>query len=153
MKEYFINLFEYENWANKEVSGSFLTLTDPPEKAISLMSHIINAQIVWLSRLKNIVSEVKVWQLYSRSEITGVLEKSSSDLSEFINNIFQSDIESVIEYANTKGEKFRSGVKDILTHLSIHSAYHRGQIISVIKPFVESAPYIDYIHYIRVIKK
>lgn len=153
MKEYFINLFEYENWANKEIGNLLLTLSEPPEKAMSLMSHIINAQIVWLSRLKKVASDVKVWQLYSKSEISGALEKSSSDLSDFINNISESDIESVIEYANTKGEKFRSGVKDILTHMSIHSAYHRGQIIIEIKPFVQTVSYTDYIHYVRVIKK
>lgn len=152
MKEYFSNLFKYENWANKEISNLLLTLPEPPEKAMSLMSHIINAQIVWLNRLRNNVSDTKVWHMYSKSEIRGVLEKSSSELSEFISNITENDIVNVIEYKNTKGEKFRTAVKDILTHMCLHSPYHRGQIILLIKPFVSELPYTDYIHFVRTVK-
>lgn len=63
MKEYFINLFKYEAWANKEVSDCLISISEPPEKALSLMSHIINAQVIWLSRITGKTIDVNsVWK-------------------------------------------------------------------------------------------
>ncbi len=36
----------------------------------------------------------------------------------------------------------------MLTHTVIHSAYHRGQIETLLRQ-AGSAPYTDYIHYVR----
>lgn len=113
------------------------------------MSHIIDAQILWLCRIKNTVSDISVWKTYSKSEISESLNNSGSDLKEFINNITDNDLDNVIDYTNTKGEKFKSTLKEILTHLLLHSAYHRGQIILLIKPLVASLPITDYIHFTR----
>jgi uncharacterized damage-inducible protein DinB len=46
------------------------------------------------------------------------------------------DPESLAEgvgYRNTKGEFWTSTMGDILTHVIIHSAYHRGQIASAVQ--------------------
>ncbi len=153
MKKYFINLFEYDSWANAEILNSLLTIDDPPGKAMSLMSHIINARTLWLYRMKKITSPVGVWQLYPNSEISEALKKSSSDLIEFLKNISENETGDLIEYTNSKGERFSSTVKDILSQLALHSPYHRGQIILLIKPLVASLPVTDYIHFVRVVKK
>ncbi len=116
------------------------------------MSHIIDAQIVWLCRIKNIETNVRVWEDYSIEEISGKLNKSSSDLIGYVNGITNDDLKKIIAYKNTKGEKFKSSLEDILTHLIIHSTYHRGQIILLIKPFVSVLPYTDYIHYVRTVR-
>lgn len=150
MKEYFINLFRYENWANKEVSDCLISLSEPPEKALSLMSHIINAQEVWLCRITGKATEVNsVWKTIPESEITSALNNSSAALKEYISGLSENDIERIIEYKNIKGEEFKSSLMDILTHLSFHSAYHRGQIILLIKPYVNDLPSTDYIKYVR----
>lgn len=145
------NLFEYESWANKEIADCLVKLDDPPEKAVSLMSHIINANILWLCRIKKKGSDITVWKIYPKSEIISEVNKSSSDLIEYVKNISGSDLEIIINYKNTKGESFTSSLNDILTHLIIHSSYHRGQITLLIKPFVKNLPVTDYIHYVRTI--
>ncbi len=150
--KHFQNLFAYEAWANKEIAECLVNLDKLPEKGLSLMSHIIDANILWLCRIKNIVSVIAVWKSYPKSEILFELEKSSSDLIDYVSKISESSLEEIINYKNTKGESFNSSLIDILTHLAIHSAYHRGQIIILIKPFVTDLPYTDFIHYMRTIK-
>ena len=150
MKEYFLNLFRYDNWANREVSDCLISLDHPPEKALSLMSHIINAQKIWLCRITGTTYNANsVWQTLLKSEITEALNNSSAALIEYTGSLSENDPEKIIEYTNTKGESFRSPLKDILTHLSLHSAYHRGQIILLIKPNVKVLPNTDYINYVR----
>jgi uncharacterized damage-inducible protein DinB len=153
MKDHYKNLFEYESWANNEIAVSLSANVEIPAKAVSLMSHIINAQMIWLSRMQNVSSEIKVWQEYGKDELTDKLKISSEKLAGFLNSLSENDLNKVISYANTKGEKFETILSDILIHMSHHSAYHRGQIITLIKPFVSELPYTDYIHFIRIIKK
>jgi uncharacterized damage-inducible protein DinB len=40
-------------------------------------------------------------------------------------------------------------VEEILTHLVIHSAYHRGQIASDLRAAGQEPAYTDYIHAVR----
>ena len=44
----------------------------------------------------------------------------------------EADLEEKVEYRNTKNEEFATPLVNILTHVVIHGAYHRGQIARVI---------------------
>ena len=152
MKDYFQKMFAYEQWANNDVTYALVKTEELPPKALSIMSHVIDAQIVWLCRIKKIETHVRVWEDYTIEEISGKLSKSSSDLIELVNGISNENLKKIIEYKNTKGEEFKSSLEDILTHLLIHSSYHRGQVVLLIKPHVSVLPYTDYIHYIRTVR-
>ncbi|MEP7146101.1 MAG: DinB family protein [bacterium] len=152
MKNYFLDLFTYEQWANNAVTYALVKTEELPQKALSIMSHIIDAQQTWLSRINNIQTDVRVWEDYSVEEISGKLNKSSSDFIEYIDGITDDDLKKNINYSDTKGESFKSSLDEILNHLIIHSSYHRGQIILLIKPFVSVLPYTDYIHFARKIR-
>lgn len=152
MKNHFINTFEYETWANNEIAVCFTEIEDVPGKAVSLMSHIINAQTIWLSRMQNDSNDVKVWEEYGKDDLTDKLKISSENLAGFLKSLSENDLNKVISYANSKGEKFETVLSDILIHMSHHSAYHRGQIVTLLKPHLAELPYTDYIHYTRNIK-
>lgn len=150
MKEYFINLFRYENQANKEVSECLLSADLPPEKALSLMSHIVNAQEIWLCRITGKAYDTNsVWMTISKSELKTALKNSSEAMTAYISSLQESDLEKNIEYSNIKGEAFTSRLKDIITHLLFHSAYHRGQVILLMKTVVNELPATDFIKFAR----
>jgi uncharacterized damage-inducible protein DinB len=54
-----------------------------------------------------------------------------------------------INYTNSKGEPWSNTVQDILTHVLLHSAYHRGQIASQVRAGGEQPAYTDFIHAVR----
>ncbi len=54
-----------------------------------------------------------------------------------------------ISYKNSKGERWESAVGDILTHVVMHSAYHRGQIASHMREQGQTPAYTDFIHGVR----
>ena len=153
MKEYFTDLFSYEVWANNVIFGCLISLEDPPEKALSIMSHIINAGDVWLCRLLGKdYDKGSVWKTLAKHEIPDALGNSSKGLIEYVKDLEEAEFSKNISYKNTKGENFTSSVHEILTHLTHHSAYHRGQVVLLIKPFVSELPYTDYIHYARNVR-
>ncbi len=52
MKPYFINLFEYDGYANKLINN-YLTVCYSA-KAIKLMAHLLAAQQIWLNRCNGV---------------------------------------------------------------------------------------------------
>lgn len=54
-----------------------------------------------------------------------------------------------VEYRNSKGEAWSSRVEDVLTHVLMHSAYHRGQIALEMRAAGAEPAYTDFIHAVR----
>jgi uncharacterized damage-inducible protein DinB len=50
---------------------------------------------------------------------------------------------------NSKGEPWRSAVGDVLDHVLLHGAYHRGQIASDLRAAGCEPAYTDFIHAVR----
>jgi uncharacterized damage-inducible protein DinB len=54
-----------------------------------------------------------------------------------------------VAYTNSKGEHFCNQVGDILMHVVMHSAYHRGQIAADMRASGLEPVYTDFIHAVR----
>lgn len=146
MKNYYKSLFEHEHWANLKVLESFISLPNPPQRVMQLFSHIISAQRIWLDRISGQQAQVTPWEEFSTEIMLELLEINYEEILKLIEN---EDFERLIHYTNTQGTSFVNTVNQLLTHLALHASYHRGQIVSLIKPFVEKVPATDYVLYVR----
>jgi uncharacterized damage-inducible protein DinB len=70
-------------------------------------------------------------------------------LKSFLESESEESLNRLISYTNSAGEPFKSPMIDILMHLSHHAAYHRGQIVQLIRPQLDEAPKTDYILWAR----
>src|SRR5712675_664939 len=68
---------------------------------------------------------------------------------EYFESLPPSLLSQMISYKNTKGEPWTDTVQDILTHVLMHSAYHRGQIASQKRASGQTPAYTDFIHAVR----
>lgn len=59
------------------------------------------------------------------------------------------DLAKTVSYKNSKGEPWTSTVEDVVTHVLLHSAYHRGQIASFMRANGDTPAYTDFIHAVR----
>lgn len=140
-------LLRYDVWANQETLRS-LGQGEPPPRSLRWMAHIIGAEFLWLARLQGTASRMPVWPDLSLEECRAALKELNPALRKF-------DLERLgplnrqVSYVNSKGEPWSSTVEDILTHLVIHSAYHRGQIASDSRTAGQEPAYTDYIHAAR----
>ena len=48
-----------------------------------------------------------------------------------------------------KGEKFQSGLDDIMLHVLNHASYHRGQVALLQRADGQEPAYTDYIQFVR----
>jgi uncharacterized damage-inducible protein DinB len=140
-------LLRYDLWANRETMRS-LRQGEPPPRSLRWMSHIVGAEFLWLARMNGSTSDLPVWPTLSLDECEARLSQLSSEMGKLDLDRL-GPLDRSVHYTNSKLEPWSSTVEDILTHVVIHSAYHRGQIASDLRQAGQQPAYTDYIHAVR----
>jgi uncharacterized damage-inducible protein DinB len=149
-RDYFLQVFAYEKWANQLMIEKLLSLPELPARAHEVFAHILSAQQIWLNRLKEEAVTAAIWENYQTDEWEHIEMRNMQQYEIYINGLAEADFDKLILYHNSKGEEFKTPVNQILTHVSHHSAYHRGQLVLLIKPWTKELPQTDYIIYSRL---
>jgi len=150
LADYLRRQFAYDAWANQETLSAMRTGNGAARpRALELMSHIVAAERVWLERLKQQPQSVPVWPKFDLETCEAHAAELARLWNEYLDLMTAGDVSQSITYKNTKGEEWTSTIVDILTHVIMHSAYHRGQIASHMRMNGESPAYTDFIHGIR----
>ena len=138
----------YDVWANGETLQS-LRQPGAPARSLRWMGHILGAELLWLSRMAGTPSPLPVWPELSVEECSARHRDLSRQLTRSLTESWANPLDRRVSYTNSKGEPWTSTVEDILTHVVIHSAYHRGQIASDVRAVGLEPAYTDYIHAVR----
>ena len=113
------------------------------------MSHIFAAERLWLERLKMQPQSVPVWPEPDLAQCETEAQSLGHLWFDFLDLITAGDVAQTVSYKNSKGEAYTSTIVDILTHVVMHSAYHRGQIASHMRSAGQTPAYTDFIHGVR----
>lgn len=153
LADYLRRQFAYDEWANREVLKAIRSAggeNQPANKrSLQLMSHIMAAERVWLDRLKQQPQSVPVWPEPDLAQCEAQAAELGGLWLAFLDLITAGDVSQSITYKNTKGEEWTSTIVDVLTHVVLHSAYHRGQIATHMRANGQTPAYTDFIHGVR----
>lgn len=150
MKEYFLKLYQYNVWANKKVLECLTRQKVTDEKILTLMSHVLAAQFIWLNRIKGLPpSPYKLWHQYSLEELTKMAGEVGQNWLEFVRN--NDDFGRELTYNNYVGDPYVNKVENIMIHLVNHSTYHRAQVALLLRQNGYEPVNTDFITYDRVI--
>ena len=141
--------FAYDEWANRVVITALRTGSGEAERPIKLMAHILSAERVWLERMQQKPQSVAVWSEWNLEECATRVIEMGAAWREYLDTSAAPGVAHTISYKNSKGESWNSTVYDVLTHVLLHSAYHRGQIASVMRENGQTPAYTDFIHGVR----
>jgi uncharacterized damage-inducible protein DinB len=147
--EYLRRQFAYDEWANREVLAALKVSQSPPSKPRQLLAHILSAERLWLERIRKRPQTLPVWPDFSLDQCESQISELASLWLEYFEHLSSGALSQSVAYKNSKGEAWTSTVEDILTHVVLHSAYHRGQIASHMRAAGEQPAYTDFIHPIR----
>jgi uncharacterized damage-inducible protein DinB len=148
LANYLRRQFAYNEWANREVLSA-ISSHGPDERSLQLVGHIISAEILWLERLQQQPQSMRVWPAIDLGECETKSPEIAAAWREYLAPLTDPDLSHAVQYTNSKGEPWTSNVLDILTHVVMHSAYHRGQIASHMRASGLTPAYTDFIHGIR----
>ena len=150
MKKYFIDLFEYNNWANDRLIHKIQNLETEITSGnpLKIFSHIIASQDTWLERVKGTKSyNIFIWDEYSIQEIAVLSMNSHKGWTNFINKQKEEYLLNLCTYKNSKGEELSRSYIDIFQHVINHGSYHRGQINQLLRINDIEPVSIDFIYY------
>src|SRR5882757_5096645 len=148
-KQYFLRNFSYDHWANRECLSALIEANSMPPKALRFMAHTISAQKLWLERLQRVPHTVAVWPSLTIEDCDALAGEMQSAWKNYLTELPPADLEKEIDYRNSKGESWSSRIEDILTHVLMHSAYHRGQVALEMRAAGLQPAYTDFIHGVR----
>lgn len=149
MKEYFIKLFRYNEWANNQVLEAFMQPMENDEEVTRLFSHVVSVQKLWLDRIQNNNIIFEFWNNYSIEGCIKISKESSSAWLKYLEGLTEGDFSKMIAYVNSKGEHYENTIEDILAHVINHSTYHRAQIAFLLRRADVVPPVTDYVFYRR----
>jgi uncharacterized damage-inducible protein DinB len=149
MLGYIREMFLYNDWANHEALHSLREMEHPPERARKVMSHIIAAELLWMTRLQQVAQQTPVWPELGLSDCAQKLTALRAAWESYFTELTEADLDREIAYTNSKGEHYTNAVRDILMHVLMHGTYHRGQIAAAVRDRAGEPAYTDFIEAVR----
>ncbi|HKN15496.1 MAG TPA: DinB family protein [Candidatus Sulfotelmatobacter sp.] len=143
--------FLYDAWANREVLAAIKDAGSgaSPVRPLQLLAHILSAERLWLERIRRQPQSLPVWPEFNLEQCETETSELAELWGEYFAQLSSSALSEKVTYKNSKGEAWSSTVKDVLTHVAMHSAYHRGQIASLMRAGGRVPAYTDFIHAVR----
>jgi uncharacterized damage-inducible protein DinB len=147
-----IRMLDHIHWANLEMLDALKLTQSHLEKALSLFIHILAAENVWLKRLNELeIRHFDIWPKPSMEDCERLIHENRQGYSQLLKELSESDYSRLISYKNSKGDAFTTSISDILTHVSLHGSYHRGQINALLRREGYEPRGTDFITFTRLI--
>ena len=125
--------FKHDLIANLATLRSLVAVSSPPDRAMELIGHIAGSQSVWLSRLGYEEAPLPVWPSLTLVECERQLRRLAAVWTRLLDTLEPDWLDTEISYRNSSGTEWRNTVSDVISHVLLHSAYHRGQIAILLR--------------------
>lgn len=142
--------FEHAYWANLQAIRSLRQTQGSIEKPLKLLSHVVAAEAIWLSRLNGeAAAPISVWPALTLDQCAELADKNKQGYEIWLNQAGDGEFSKVLTYRTSTGTEFHTAVSDILMHAVLHGSYHRGQIASLVKSEGGQPEITDFIQFER----
>jgi uncharacterized damage-inducible protein DinB len=149
--EHLRELYRYDDWANRRMivavkeSGS--------DRCRQILAHLLTTEDEYLARLFGKDSTgFDFWPDLSIEEC-GELARTVAEKYEKLMRRFDDEgLDLWTRYRTSQGVPHENNFRDMLTHVIIHSATHRGNLMLKLREDGFEPPKIDYIIYLRETK-
>lgn len=141
-------LFEHMTWADARVGRALDEASGDAREARELYAHVLGTEDVWLARIEG-AARGEVWPDPETRDLSRLARETQRRFDELLAGLAAGALGRPIAYVNSAGLAFESTLEDILLHIFLHGAYHRGQIAMLLRKCgAEPAP-TDYIAFRR----
>jgi uncharacterized damage-inducible protein DinB len=157
MTDRFRKWYEHEQHAHAKVVRSLESVPtdrrESPEyqKALGILAHLVTARRVWLERL-GVIPATTGGLFPGAKELADTraeLKTTEQLWTVYLAKLSDDELARTFEYKSLDAGRFCNRVEDILTQLFTHSAYHRGQIASLVRAAGGEPAITDYIFWCR----
>ena len=147
LKEYLIETFKFNDFANKKLLGK-IKLLGNREESVKLFSHLINTQCKWMAKIMQHPDYEKMnwWEpIYEFEQLEEEWDKSTSLWINYITGKTDEELSTETISIDFDNAVWAAILKDIALQLNYHSIHHRAQIQIIIRQQGIEPDFLDYI--------
>lgn len=144
-----LRMLGHMHWADEQARIALARNVKPDPDAWRLYGHVLSAEVLWLARLRGEPAPLPVWPTLDQSDARAVSQYLREDLRAFLWRQGAEDLGRLVGYRNSAGDEYQNTVEDILIHVCLHGAYHRGQIARRLREAGAVPEPSDYIAFVR----
>jgi len=148
MLEYFQQLFEYDDWANRRTIDALEK--NYSDKSRRILVHILITKQEYFDRLGG--KDSTGFDFWPNLDLDGCRKLSDATNENFQNllaKLDESGLDRIAAYKTSEGIPYENNYRDLLMHVLLHSSIHRGNIVLKMREEGLGPPKIDYILYLR----
>jgi uncharacterized damage-inducible protein DinB len=161
MKKLILPYASYNLWANGVLIDTIKGLTEEQYRQevpssfpglFATLQHMWDAESIWWQRIKLMEQVRRPSEDFSGTftDMTDSLMQQSKQWHEWVLNAQEHMLNHEFIYYNSRKEKFKQPVYQVLLHLFNHSTYHRGQLVTMLRQLeVTRIPPTDFIVWSR----
>jgi uncharacterized damage-inducible protein DinB len=142
-------LIAHMEWADRVVLEGLRSAPGSDPQALEYLAHVIGAEHIWISRIRGDPARHAVWPALTLDECADLAATNVRQLRELIGSMSVGDLDRRLAYTNSAGRSFESDLEDILLHIVLHGAYHRGQVSLMTRRSGGVPAPSDYIAFVR----
>jgi len=142
-------LIDHLEWADAKALGALRAASAPPARVREIYAHILGSEHTWIARIEGRAATVAIWPTLSDEEIARLGSENVAGFRRIVDNATDLDLARVVAYKTSAGHPFESTVEDILLHVALHGAYHRGQLATLLRQGGSEPVATDYILFSR----
>lgn len=149
--EHLRTLFAYNDWANRRIIVALKSAESA--RSLELLAHLLITEAEYFARLYGKDSTgFDFWPKLSIEEC-GTLARGTAEAFEKLLRGFEEEgLDIRAKYRSSEGTAYENTFRELLTHVVMHSAIHRGNIILKLREDGFAPPQTDYIIYLRETK-
>jgi len=152
-------LYRYNAWATARIFQAATPLSAAELAAPSGASfgsvretlvHIMAAQWIWLARWKGTspTTLLDAREFPDLASLRARWDELEAETQRFVETLTDSDLSRVVEYRNTRGERWAYPLWQQVVHQVNHATYHRGEVAATLTQLGHSPGDLDLLIYI-----
>jgi len=146
----FRQAFDYDHWANRATLESLSSVAAATDRPLRILGHVLGAQFVWRARFDDPnPPSLKPWPVLTEQACRSAVEELHRGWIGLLDQLPAGKLEQELVYRLATGMEVKTPIRDVLTHLLMHSAYHRGQVAAAVREAGGKPAVTDYVYYLR----
>jgi len=148
LRSHLQQVLRHLQWADEQTFPG-LEHRDAPDGALDRFMHVIAAEHVWLSRIRDETPKVAVWPPFTVDGCRTLMAQNHRGFATLLDGADAAALQREITYTTSDGRRFTNTVADILQHVALHGSWHRGQIAMLLRQAGLQPFSSDYIAHVR----
>jgi uncharacterized damage-inducible protein DinB len=141
--------FSHMAWADARVLEGLARDPGTDPQALAYFAHVLGAEEVWLSRIEQRAPAATVWPSLTLDDCAALSARIQQGFASLVDHTDAADLARGVTYRNSAGAEFTTRLDDILYHVALHGAYHRGQVSLMVRRSGGTPTPTDYIAFVR----